>query len=75
MGPIADQWFGRDEIRELVGSFHLDARDVVMSGDREAARQFYRARIMMTDPALTDRLLDAGILARIEEPAQRLETQ
>ena len=72
LGRIADRWFGRDDIRGLIGSFHLDARDVVMSGDREAARRFYRERIMMTDPGLADKLLDAGILARVGEPARRL---
>jgi hypothetical protein len=72
LGPITDRWFGRHDIRDLIGSFHLDARDVVMSGDRAAARRFYRERIMMTDPTITHRLLDAGVLARIDEPSRRL---
>ena len=43
-----------------------------MSGDREAARRFYRERIMMTDTAMTHRLLEAGVLARSDEPFGRL---
>lgn len=73
LGPFADRWFGRVDIRDSIGDFHLQARDVVAAGDVERARAFYRQRAMLDDRATIDALLEAGLLARIDGPANMLE--
>jgi len=50
LGRFADRWWGEHDIASAIGWFHLDARDVVMSGNREDARNFYRERCVLADP-------------------------
>ena len=73
LGRFDDRWFGRIDIRNSIGDFHLQARDVVATGDVEAARTFYRERAMLRDPAAISALIEAGLLVRIEQPADQLE--
>jgi hypothetical protein len=69
-GDFPDRWLGRTSIRASLGDFHLEARDVVRAGDRDAARAFYRERVVLGDPALVDALVDGGVCERIT-PAGR----
>jgi hypothetical protein len=72
LGRFSDRWFGQDDIRTLIGPLHLDARDVVAGGDRDAALAFYRHRIAIEDPERSEALVRHGILLRIAEPRQLL---
>jgi hypothetical protein len=73
LGPFSDRWLNTYDIRETIGPLHLDARDVVASGDREAARAFYRQRVAMEDSERVRQLIQHGILTRIPEPGKLLE--
>ncbi|MEP7083422.1 MAG: glycosyltransferase family 2 protein, partial [Betaproteobacteria bacterium] len=46
-----DRWFGRVDIRQSIGEFHLAARDAVASGDESRAQRFYREHAMLDDMA------------------------
>ena len=72
LGRFSDRWFGRDDIRAGIGALHLDARDVVATGDRAAALEFYRRRIAIVDPARAQALIDHGILMRITDARRML---
>ena len=76
LGRFADKWWGKIDIASSIGTFHLEARDVVIgaveSGDVERARQFYRSRLMIGDPALVGEMMRQGLLARIDEPRRIL---
>ena len=74
LGSFADKWFGKTDIRAATGSsLHLEARDVVATGDREKAREFYRRRIAIEDPELCEALIQNGVLTRFAEPRRMLE--
>ena len=73
LGRFADQWLSTYDIRSAIGPLHLDARDVVATGDREAARVFYRERIAIEDIERVRQLILCGILTRIPEPGELLE--
>jgi hypothetical protein len=73
LGPFADQWLSSYDIRSAIGPLHLDARDIVAAGDREAARAFYRERIAIEDTERVRQLIQHGILTRIPEPGELLE--
>jgi hypothetical protein len=69
LGPFADKWFGRIDIRAAVGSsLHLEARDIVATGDREQALAFYRERIAMEDRERCEALIREGLLTRHSGP-------
>lgn len=72
LGRFQDRWWGRYDIAAAIGPFHLQARDVVMSGDEAAALAFYRARVAIQDPVEAERLIAAGVLERIDGPARLL---
>jgi hypothetical protein len=72
-GRFADTWFGQVDISASIGSFTLESRDVVARGDRDLAKDFYTRRVVMSDPEQVARLIDAGLLCRIEGPATLLE--
>ena len=73
LGPFADRWLNSYDIRSTIGPLHLDARDIVAAGDREAARAFYRERIAIEDAERVRQLIQHGILTRIPEPGELLE--
>ena len=73
LGRFADQWLSSYDIRSAIGPLHLDARDIVAAGDREAARVFYRERIAIEDAERVRQLIQHGILTRIPEPGKLLE--
>lgn len=75
LGRFADKWWDRYDIAQLVGRFHLDARDVVATGDREAARAFYRTRFAIQDQHRVNELLAFGALARFSQPREVLARQ
>ncbi len=70
LGRFSDRWWNRYDIATTIGPFHLQARDVVASGDRDAARAFYRQRIAIEDPLQVASLLAVGVLARFPQPRQ-----
>ena len=68
LGRFSDRWWNRYDIVEAIGPFHLLARDVVASGDRDVARAFYRRRIALQDSRQIADLLACGILTRFPQP-------
>jgi hypothetical protein len=72
LGRFSDQWWNKYDIAALIGPVHLQARDVVASGDRDAARTFYRQRIAMQDRHEIEALMEFGFLARFPQPLQIL---
>lgn len=72
LGRFADRWWDKYDIAAAIGTFHLEARDVVCGGDREAARRFYRERIALQDAGRIQALIDRGFLARIATPRELL---
>jgi hypothetical protein len=71
-GAFSDKWFGKLDIRERIGSFTLDARDVVLSGNQEAAREFYEKRVVIRNETDIERLIESGLGCRIVEPSMML---
>jgi hypothetical protein len=72
LGRFADQWWGKYDIAAMIGPFHLEARDIVASGDREAARAFYRQGAAIKNPALVAQLLQFGFVTRVTQPRRIL---
>jgi len=72
-GRFADNWFGKVDIASSIGSFTIESRDVVATGDRDLAKRFYTQRVVMNDPEQIASLTDAGLLRRIDGPAILLE--
>jgi hypothetical protein len=75
LGRFADKWWDRYDIAQLVGRFHLDARDIVATGDRDAARAFYRNHFAFQDERRVKELLALGVLARFTQPKQIIARQ
>ena len=73
LGAFTDRWLNSFDIRSAIGPLHLDARDIVAAGDREAGRAFYRERIAIEDIEQVRQLILCGILTRIPEPGELLE--
>lgn len=69
LGPIADKWHDHWDIRSLIGPFHLDSRDIVKTGDKDAARAFFSERVMLSEPLDINALIDANLLVRITDPS------
>jgi hypothetical protein len=72
LGRFSDQWWRRYDIAAMIGTVHLEARDVVARGDREAARAFYRRRIALQDKHQADTLIASHILTRFSQPREIL---
>jgi hypothetical protein len=70
LGRFADRWWGTQDIASAIGTFHLDARDVVMHGDREAAHTFYRERVAVCDPNAARKLIEYGLVTRLHSPRE-----
>jgi hypothetical protein len=70
LGRFADKWWGTQDIASAIGTFHLEARDVVMSGDRDAARAFYRERVAVCDPDEARKLIEYGLVTRLHSPRE-----
>lgn len=68
LGRFGDKWWGTHDIADAVGTFHLEARDVVMQGDRDAARAFYRERVAVCDPRVAAELIERGLVTRLHFP-------
>ena len=74
LGRFADHWWEKYDIAKLVGRFHLEARDIVATGGRDAAREFYRNRVSIQDHERINELLALGVLARFAHPRQILSS-
>lgn len=70
LGRFPDRWWNRYDIATAIGTFHLEARDVVCSGDRERALAFYRERFVISDADLIERLTRQRLLAHMSQPGQ-----
>jgi len=64
-GNFPDTWFGLTSIKSRIGTLHLEARDVVRTGDRELARDFYHRRFVASQPELVEQLIAIGAMERI----------
>ena len=64
LGKFSDQWFGKTDIRAATGSsLHLESRDVVATGSRQQALDFYRRRIALEDAARAEALIRHRVLS------------
>lgn len=72
LGQFSDRWWNRYDIVAAIGPFHLQARDVVMSGDEQAIVDFYRARVAMIDPAEVRFWEGRGLVRRLSGPSLSL---
>ena len=72
LGRFPDKWFGQYDIAPAIGTFHLEARDVVCGGDRATALAFYRERVALADEGVVEQLTNLGLLARLTQPKQIL---
>jgi len=63
-GNFSDIRIDKD-LRKNGADLDLDARDAFMNGDEGAAKKLYRQRVMM-DSTTRDKMLEAGILRRID---------
>jgi hypothetical protein len=70
LGPFSDKWFGKIPIVTSL-PIHLDSRDVVLRGDREAAIDFYRQYFMLGEMAVM-LLANNGLVCRIDQPSMLL---
>ena len=73
LGRFDDRWWGRHDIAASIGTFHLEARDVVMNGGREQALAFYRERLAISDRRRADELIRVGLLTRFDQPQKIIE--
>lgn len=73
LGRFSDKWYGRGEISAIIGPLHTDARDVVATGDRALALDFYRRRIAIEDAERAEALIRHKVLVRIEAPRRVLD--
>ncbi|MBI3678020.1 MAG: glycosyltransferase family 2 protein [Proteobacteria bacterium] len=72
LGRFADKWWGQHDIVAAIGTFHLEARNVVMQG-REAALAFYRERVAMEDRNRVEELIQLGLLTCLNQPRKIIE--
>jgi glycosyl transferase family 2 len=72
-GQFADTWFGLIDIGSRLGTFTIDSRDIVATGDYLLAREFYIRRVVMSNQEQKEGLVNAGLLCRIGGPATLLE--
>jgi Glycosyl transferase family 2 len=75
LGQFSDRWFGRVDIRDSIGDFHLLARDIVATGDEGRARQFYREHAVIEDQGAITELIQAGLLVRVDGPGEWLNAR
>lgn len=68
LGDFDDKWFGKTDIKDTIGSFHLESRDMVANDDTDAARDFYGERAVIDDAVIVERLLQLDVLLRVEFP-------
>jgi hypothetical protein len=73
LGRFGDKWWGKHDIALAIGTFHLEARDVVAAGDRDAARAFYRERVAIEDPRQAEELIRLGLATRLTRPREIIE--
>jgi hypothetical protein len=57
-------------IVDCSGTYHLEARDIVATNDREKARAFYLKRTVMQDHNQILELIRNGLLKRVPQPSE-----
>jgi len=73
LGRFADRWWNQYEIAASIGTFHLEARDVVTGGHRDEALAFYRGRVAIADANRAEALIREGLLTRFDQPRRIIE--
>lgn len=73
LGQFDDKWWGQDDIKTQIGTFHIEARDIVAKADRSAALEFYEKRMVIRDEPEVANLISEGVFCRITEPSLLLE--
>ena len=63
LGAFPDQWFGYIPIEESV-PFHIQARNVVQTGNWQVMLQFYRQQVMVEDTSLITEALREKVFFR-----------
>lgn len=58
------------DIVKCQGAFHLEARDVVCTGRRDLAMEFFMERVVMRDPNRIASLIQNGLVTRIGAPRE-----
>lgn len=71
LGKFPDKFLGTIDIASTIGTFHLEARDVVAAG-QEQALKFYQTRLMIDNEAHKQKLIDSQLACRIVEPSETL---
>lgn len=71
LGKFPDKFLGTIDIASTIGTFHLEARDVVSAG-QEQALKFYEARLMINNESHKQKLIDSQLACRIVEPSETL---
>jgi hypothetical protein len=70
-GNFEDKWLDRVEIAPFL-PFHIEARNTVMRGDREEARELYRKRVIISDETIIDSLIENELVSRVVKPSLQL---
>ncbi|GAB1544227.1 hypothetical protein NUACC21_69030 [Scytonema sp. NUACC21] len=72
LGLFPNQWYGKIDIANAMGSFHLEARDIVMSGNKKAAKEFYEKRVVINNAADIKSCMENDLFCRIVKPSKLL---
>jgi len=60
-------WFGGQ--LKIQPCFHLDSRDIYLSGNKEKMKEFYKSQVVLADGNELQRQIDSGMCLRITQPA------
>jgi hypothetical protein len=73
LGNFSDMRLGWIDLAALGNIFHLEARNVFLSGDRARVHDFYRERVVLEDEEQKSKLLKSGLCCRFHEPTLKLK--
>ena len=73
LGNFSDMRVGWIDLAALGNIFHLEARNVFLSGDRARVRDFYHGRVVFEDDEQKSKLLKSGLCCRFHEPSRKLK--
>lgn len=71
-GQFPDRFLGGQSIAELV-PFRTSARDIVQTGDKKRAWEFYEDRVVCQDHTIVEQLLKEEVLCRIKDVSHFLQ--
>ena len=73
LGAFSDKWFGKHNIAEYLGQFHLDSRDVFLKSDLNLLKTFYRERVLFDDETVIKTGIDLNIFTKINFVKDRVK--